>query len=127
MIHTAESTRSLDEVCDALQEAVTKRQFGVMTVHNLRETMAKKGVEFGRNCRILEVCNPHQAKRVLESQMEISTALPCRISVYEEGDKVILATIKPSMMLQMFGGEGLEDVAEDVERVMVDSMAEAAG
>jgi uncharacterized protein (DUF302 family) len=127
MVHTVESTRSLDDVCDALQEAVTRRKFGVMTVHNLKETMAKKGVEFDRNCRILEVCNPHQAKRVLESQMEISTALPCRISVYEEGGKVVLATIKPSMMLQMFGGEGLEDVAAEVEKVMVDSMAEAAG
>ncbi len=127
MIHTVESTRSLDEVCAALQEAVIKRKFGVMTVHDLRATMAKKGVEFGRNCQILEVCNPHQAKRVLESQMEISTALPCRISVYEEGDKVILATIKPSVMLQMFGGEGLEEVAGEVEQVMVDSMAEAAG
>ena len=127
MIHMVESTRSLDEVCDALQEAVVKRQFGVMSVHDLKATMAKKGVEFGRECRILEVCNPHQAKRVLESQMEISTALPCRISVYEEEGKVKLATIKPSMMLQMFGGEGLEEVAAEVEKVMVDSMAEAAG
>jgi uncharacterized protein (DUF302 family) len=29
--------------------------------------------------------NPQQAKKVLERNKETSTALPCRISVYEEG------------------------------------------
>jgi Domain of unknown function DUF302 len=34
------------------------------------------------------VCNPHQTKKVLEANLEISTALPCRISVYQEGEVV---------------------------------------
>ena len=54
-------------------------------MHDLRAKMTEKGVEFTRECRIYEVCNPQQAKKVLEKNMEISTALPRRISVYEEG------------------------------------------
>ena len=124
MLYTVESNKEMDRVCADLQEAVMKRKFGVMTVHNLKETMAKKGVAFARECRIFEVCNPQQAKRVLESRMEISTALPCRISVFEEGGKV--STIKPTAMLGMFGVEDLQPVAEEVEQVMVESMNEAA-
>ena len=126
MLYIVESDKDLDRVCADLQEAVTKRKFGVLHTHSLKETMAKEGVEFAHECRILEVCNPHQAKRVLEKQMAISTALPCRISVYEEGGKVKLATIKPTMMLDMFGEAGMKAVAEEVEQVIVESMDEAA-
>jgi hypothetical protein len=32
-----------------------------MQVHNLKETMAKEGAEFARECLIFEVCQPQQA------------------------------------------------------------------
>jgi uncharacterized protein (DUF302 family) len=48
-----------------------------MQVHNLKETTTKKGVEFARECLIFEVCQPQQAKKVLDENMSISTALPC--------------------------------------------------
>ena len=126
MLYTVTSEKELEQACTDLQEAVNKRSFGVMAVHNLKETMTKKGVDFDRECRVFEVCNPHQAKKVLEQQMAISTALPCRISVYRDNDQVTLGTIKPTMMLQMFEAEGLASVAEEVEQVMVESMIEAA-
>lgn len=128
MLYTVTSDKDLEKVCEDLQEAVTSRKFGVMTVHNLKETMKKKGVDFERDCRIFEVCNPHQAKKVLTQRMEISTALPCRISVYTEGDKVTLSTIRPTMMLDMFGDEPeLKTVAQEVEETMVAIMDAAAG
>lgn len=126
MLYIVDTDKGMDQVCEDLQEAITKRKFGVIAIHNLQETMVKKGVDFDRGCRLYEVCNPHQAKRVLERNMAISTALPCRISIYEEGGKIKLATIKPTMMLQMFGDEGLQSVAEEVEKVMFESMDEAA-
>ena len=98
-----------------------------MTTHDLKQTMAKKGVEFERECRIFEVCNPHQAKKVLEANIGISTALPCRISVYEENGQVQFATIQPTAMLGMFAAEGVESVAGEVEQTLKAIMAEAAG
>jgi uncharacterized protein (DUF302 family) len=97
-----------------------------MQVHNLTETMAKKGVEFARECLIFEVCQPQQAKKVLDKDMSVSTALPCRISVYEEGGKTILATLKPTALLAMFNVPQLEGVAQEVEDTIVKIMKEAA-
>ena len=96
MLIKMESKKSLDQVCQDLEKAVMANKFGVMTIHNLNETMAKKGVQFDRPCRIFEVCNPHQAKKVLEKNINISTFLPCRISVFTEGDRVVLTTLKPT-------------------------------
>ncbi|MDD5286934.1 MAG: DUF302 domain-containing protein [Desulfuromonadaceae bacterium] len=120
------SDKTVSEASVALQLAVQANHFGVMQIHNLKETMAKKGVEFARECLILEVCQPQQAKKVLDQNMSISTALPCRISVYEEGGKTILATLKPTALLAMFNAPQLEKVAREVEETIVKIMKEAA-
>ena len=98
-----------------------------MQVHNLTETMAQKGVEFAHECLIFEVCQPQQAKKVLDQNMSVSTALPCRISIYEEGGKTILATLKPTTLLAMFNVPELEQVAQEVEQTITKIMNEAAG
>jgi uncharacterized protein (DUF302 family) len=63
---------------------------------------------------------------VLEANLEISTALPCRISVYEEGARTRLATIKPTAMIALYPNPELRGVAEDVEAVLVRIMDDAA-
>jgi len=118
--------KTMTETAAALQAAVQANHFGVMQVHNLKETMAKKGVEFERECLIFEVCQPQQAKKVLEQNMSISTALPCRISIYEEGGRTILATLKPTTLLAMFNAPQLEGLAQEVEATIVKIMKEAA-
>ncbi len=126
MLHVVESAKPLDHVAKDLEAAVARHRFGVLGVYDLRAKMAEKGVPFGRECRIFEVCNPHQAKRVLEADLEISTALPCRISVYEDGGKTKLATIKPTAMIALYRNPELKGVAEEVERTLEAIMAEAA-
>ena len=118
--------RSVTETAAALQSAVEANHFGVMQVHNLKETMTKKGVEFSRECLIFEVCQPQQAKKVLDENMSISTALPCRISIYEEDGKTILATLKPTTLLAMFDTPQLAQVAQEVEDSILKIMKEAA-
>jgi uncharacterized protein (DUF302 family) len=118
--------KTVSEAATALQAAVQTNRFGVMQVHNLKETMTKKGVEFPRECLIVEVCQPQQAKKVLDENMSVSTALPCRISIYEEGGKTILATLKPTALLAMFNAPQLAGVAREVEDTIVKIMKEAA-
>ena len=118
--------KTVTEAAAALQASVQANHFGVMQVHNLKETMTKKGVEFAHECLIFEVCQPQQAKKVLEENMSVSTALPCRISIYEEGGKTILATLKPTTLLAMFHASQLEGVAQEVEATIVKIMKEAA-
>ena len=118
--------RTVSETADALHAAVQANQFGVMQVHNLQETMKKKGVEFTHECLIFEVCQPQQAKKVLDENMSVCTALPCRIAVFEEGGKTVLATLKPTTLLAMFDTPQLEVVAQEVESTLVKIMREAS-
>jgi uncharacterized protein (DUF302 family) len=126
MLFKLTTNKTVSATATALQAAVQANHFGVMQVHNLKETMAKKGVEFAHECLIFEVCQPQQAKKVLEQNLSISTALPCRISIYEENGKTILATLKPSTLLAMFNEPQLQSVAQEVEDTIVKIMNEAA-
>jgi uncharacterized protein (DUF302 family) len=124
MLFKLPTDKTVSEAADALQTAVRANHFGVMQVHNLQETMTKTGVEFSRECLIFEVCQPQQAKKVLDEDMSVSTALPCRISIYEEGGKTILATLKPTTLLAMFNLPRLTGVAQEVEDTLVKIMKE---
>jgi uncharacterized protein (DUF302 family) len=119
MLYVKESERSIDEVCAKLEAAAAPNRMGVLGVHDLQQKMTDKGVEFARPCRVFEVCNPVQAKRVLEQDMSISTALPCRISVYEQDGKVKVATLRPTALLRLFGRPELDPVAREVEDAML--------
>jgi uncharacterized protein (DUF302 family) len=126
MLVKISTAKTVSEAAAALEAAVQANHFGVMQVHNLKATMAKKGVEFERECLIFEVCQPQQAKKVLDQDMSVSTALPCRISIYEEDGKTILATLKATTLLAMFNAPQLEVVAQEVEDTIVKIMKEAA-
>ncbi|MFQ5692967.1 MAG: DUF302 domain-containing protein, partial [Nitrospinota bacterium] len=125
-LYVVESGKPVDRRAADIEQAGTRNKFGLLGGHNLKEKMAEKGVAFEAECRIFEVCNPHRAKEVLEANMEISTALPCRISLYREGEKTKLATLRPTALIDLFSGPELRGVAEEVEATLVRIMDEAA-
>ena len=127
MLYTIKTRKPITEIQHGLEESAARQQFGILAVHNLRETMKKKGVDFNTDCWIYEVCNPVQAKKVLEANGAVSTALPCRISVYGAEGSYTLATILPTELMKMFGSPELEPVAREVETVIKAMMQDAAG
>jgi uncharacterized protein (DUF302 family) len=115
-----------EAVCQRLPAVAERHKFGVLGLHDLKEKMASKGVAFEQECRVFEVCNPQQAKEVLSREMEISTALPCRISVYREAGRTVLASIKPTKLLGLFAAPGAADAAKAVEDTIVRIIDETA-
>ncbi len=126
MLYQIDSKKSPTEVGKTLEAAAPKYKFGVLAVHDLQAKMRDKGLAFDRACLIYEVCNPQQAKQVLDANVEIATALPCRIAIFKSGEGCTLATLRPTLLLKMFGTPGLDLVAADVEQSMIKMMEEAA-
>jgi uncharacterized protein (DUF302 family) len=72
------------------------------------------------------VCNPGAATKVLDANIKIGTALPCRVSIYVDGKDVVLETLKPTMLLKMFNEPTLSATAKEVESAIEEIMREAA-
>ena len=127
MLYVKETTGSAKEVVARMEKAAADNKFGVLGVHNLKEKMVAKGVDLQCECLIVELCNPVKAKSVLEANMEISTALPCRTSVYEDAGKVKVATLKPTELLRLFGNPELASLAREVEETIIRIIDTACG
>jgi uncharacterized protein (DUF302 family) len=128
MLITRDSKKPLDRLAKDLEAACAAHKFGVLGVHDLKAKLKEKGQDLGKECRVYEVCNPVAAKRVLEANLEISTALPCRISLYDAGNGVTrLATLRPTMLLDLFRTPALKEVAKEVEDALVAILEDAAG
>lgn len=126
MKYIVETSKSVEQAVIDLQEAVQKYKFGVLHIHNLQETMQKKGVEFPNQCRILEICNPQKAKEVLDADMDMNLALPCRVSVYTDKGKTKIGMIKPTAILAFLSqSDTLKKVAEEVEEKVIQMISEA--
>ena len=94
-------------------------------MHDLEGHDGEKDVDYDGDRMIYEVCNPHQAKKVLEANGAISVALPCRI-----WSTVAAAnSASPRCCLRNCSGfpqSELDPVAKEVEQVMVAMMRDAA-
>lgn len=126
MKYIVETPKSVEQAVADLQTAVQRHKFGVLHIHNLQETLKKKGVDFPNACQILEICNPQRAKDVLNEDMDLNMALPCRVSVYSEHGKTKIGMMKPSAMLKALSDSpALASIAEDVERSIIEMINEA--
>lgn len=125
MLIKLSTDKTVNEIAAALQVSVPANHFSIMEVHDLQEKMAKKGVDLTQECLIIEICQPQQAKKVLEQNMSISSALPCRISLYREGGKTVMTTLKPTTLLAMFNSPQLSGAAQELEDTIAKIMQEA--
>ena len=120
MKYVVTSSKSVQQASVDLETAVKQHGFGVLHTYDLKQTLASKGVELPHECRILDVCNPRQAARVLSADMSMNMALPCRISVYEEGGQTRIGMVRPTALLAgLSESPSLREVAEDVEQATI--------
>jgi uncharacterized protein (DUF302 family) len=79
MYYIVETEKLFAQAATDLEAAVKRHGFGVLHVHDLGATLRSKGIPFGQECKVFEVCNPGQAAKVLATDMRLNMALPCRI------------------------------------------------
>jgi uncharacterized protein (DUF302 family) len=118
---------SVAEAVARLTDALQQSRFGVLHIHDLKATLNAKGVPFEPECRVLEVCNPIQAAKVLADDIDLNMALPCRVSVYQRNGQTCIGMLSPKAMLeQLSDSPELGKVADEVEQVLRDAIAAAA-
>ncbi|MDP9727112.1 DUF302 domain-containing protein [Alicyclobacillus tolerans] len=114
--------KTVDEAVRALEESLQAHQFGVLWKLDLSSKLQEKGVDFRIPYRILEVCNPHEAKKVLTQNLLVGYFLPCKIVVYEQNGKTHIGLPKPSQLMDIIGDSTLSSIAQDVETSLVQAI-----
>lgn len=127
MYYIVPTSKSAADAARDLATAVQKHGFGVLHVHDLEATLARKGYPLGAHCQVFDVCNPQHAAHVLQRDMRVNMALPCRISVFQEHGATKIGTILPTATLGMLSADReLAEVAATVEATVKAIIEDAA-
>lgn len=111
------TTKNFEKALEDLKSSLSNHNFGVLWELSFKDKLAEKGLDFDKNFTILEVCNPKQAKEVLERNIEVGFFLPCKMVVYEDNDTVYIGMPKPTKLISMVDDD-LSSIAEEVENVL---------
>lgn len=116
------SDKSVSQCVARVERTATEMGFGVLHEYDFREILTSKGFQFARECRVLELCNPAQANRILDADIEVNMALPCRISVYQGTDgRTRVGMIRPTALVHLISEHSVvREAAEEVDRTMTD-------
>ena len=123
--HTVVSRKSFDEAVEAVVAESKKRGFGVLQIHDVQNTLAGKGFPRGP-LKIIEICHPGYAARVLDADIKASLMLPCPISVYVENGRTVISAMRPKAIAGFFPGAGIESLAAEVDAIIVEIVDRAA-
>lgn len=122
--HTVTTKKSFDEAVSAVEQKAADRGFRVLHTHDVAATLAEKG--FPREpLKIVEICNAKYANAVLNKDIRLALMLPCPISVYIEGGATHISTMLPTAISDFFPDAGIEEVAAQVEKAVLEIIAEA--
>lgn len=105
---------SLDRARVELAAALAAEGFAIVSDVDLRATVRHAGADIAPY-RILGVCNPALARRVLEIEPYAGLSLPCSVTLWVEDGAVLLTVASPKVMMSVLGDERLRAIAIEAE------------
>ncbi|XXM72081.1 DUF302 domain-containing protein [Lysinibacillus sphaericus] len=117
--YTKEVSMTVKDAAVKVESTLKEESFGVLWNLDLAGKLEEKGLDFNEEVVILEVCNPKEAKKVLEQSMLVSYFLPCKISIYTENDTTKVGMAKPSKLIELVDNDELKNIALDIEERLI--------
>ena len=106
---------SVEAIRPKVEEALKAEGFGVLTEIDIQATMKKKLDKDYLPHLILGACNPVYADKVLSLDPNISTMLPCNVTIRQlESGEIEVAAINPHAAMGAIGNAQLEVYAKEV-------------
>lgn len=121
-LYTAKTDKKVPTAVKAVQKSLKANGFGTLWEMNIPATLQGKGVEYNREAVILEVCNPKQAKRALEGNLQAIFLLPCKVVVFDSDGQTTIGMMLPSAMVEMLHDASLHAFAHEVEDALRQSI-----
>lgn len=123
--YTVDTEKGIEEAVQAVEDALKNHKFGVLWKLDLTSKLQEKGLDFNQPYRVLEVCNPVEAERVLSQNSLVGYFLPCKIVVYEVDGKTKIGLPKPTALMDVLNDAQLQKIAQGVEATLIEAVNEA--
>ena len=105
-----------------VEDALKSQGFGVLTEIDIQATMKKKLDKDYLPHLILGACNPVYADKVLSIEPQVSTLLPCNVTIRQtENGMFEVAAMDPAVAMSVIGNDDLTKHAMEV-RELIDNV-----
>ena len=122
--YTQKTGNSFDEVVAKIEELTASKQFRVLHVHNVQQTLKDKGFE-REPYKIIEICNAKFAYTALGVTPDVGLFLPCKINVYTKDGETVITAMNPKMISEFFDDPKLKELADEVDKIVRSIVDEA--
>jgi uncharacterized protein (DUF302 family) len=119
MIYNKEINLCYDDALKKFEENIASIGFGVLAKIDIPKKFKEKNIEYDKSFTIFEICNPKEAKKVLDIDTKVAYFLPCKVIIYKESEKSSIGMIKPTSLVSAFDNEDLSDAAKAIEDKIV--------
>ena len=119
MVRERISPLALDQTVAKIEANAVAGGWVVSGVRKLDESVRKHGGGDVIRVRLVEMCQPHHAARILNDAdgRKASVLMPCSVSVYEDEQGVVrVVSMNSGLMGRMFGGVIAEVMGGSVSR-----------
>ncbi|MCM3162057.1 DUF302 domain-containing protein [Metabacillus litoralis] len=123
--YTVETTKNIQEAISSLETSLKEEKFGVLWMFDIKEKLQEKGLEFESDYLVLEVCNPHEAERVLKENLLVGYFLPCKIVVYSDRGRTKIGMPRPTALINLVNNEEVKKLAKDIEERLIKCIDES--
>lgn len=103
--------KTFDDAVVSVIKNIEKKGWAIFAIYDIRERLAAKGFVLGK-MKIIEFCSAKNANAILKKNPYISICMPCRISIFENEGKIVIASMKPMAMSSFFKGIDASDIEE---------------
>ena len=123
VVQKVEVDAAFDEVIAALEKAVSKHEFGIQAVHDLKETYLKKKLALNPDFeyKIVQICNAPKSHKALNNlSYDMGIMMPKSIIVARENGKTSLRfmKLKPWIVSMMFPELDVVSLSKHVSEIM---------
>ncbi len=124
--YSTETSLSFVEAVKQTTEFLKEQGFGILATIDVKAKMKEKVDKDMEDYVILGACNPPNAAKALDAEIEIGLLLPCNVIVYVKEGQTYVSAVMPSAMMGAIGNPALNEVADFVEgelKAVIDQLA----
>jgi len=123
-VFVRESPYTVEETVENLVNAVESMNFRLIRIQTLESGVVEEGKE-EKGQVIIYSCNFNLLNEALKIDPRVGLFLPCRVTVFQHGDKVLVMAANPKRMSDVFNNKELNKICNDMRHVYTDMLDEA--
>lgn len=116
---TLTTNKNVEDTIQRLEESLKEEKFGILWLFDIKEKLQEKGLEYSKEFKVLEVCNPVEAQRVLNENEMAGYFLPCKIVVYDDNGQTKIGMPRPTALISLLNDERMKQFANDIEERLI--------